>query len=109
MADSRTRRGLWLATALLSALALTACSSPSTLPEPDYFELVRERDAFSNLEDETIRGLGSDVCDAIRDAGYVEVLDTFIDSGMKAGDAGAFIAFSVSQYCPNHLDKIPNT
>lgn len=100
-----TRGGI----ALIGLLLLAGCASgPATLPEDEYFDLVRETDALSDLPDEDIRNLGENICGVFdtSENPYVDALSAFKEQGMLEG-AGALIAFSVTQYCPEHLDAVP--
>jgi hypothetical protein len=96
----------WLAIAGV-AMLVSGCAQQG-LPESEYFELVKESPGLAGLENETISGLGADICAALPESGYLEVLALFLDMGVEAGPSGAFIALSVSQYCPEHLDKVPS-
>lgn len=95
--------------AVISALLLAGCASSTALPEADYFDLVRERPGLSGLTDENIRENGEQFCGVFdtSDDAFVQSLDVAIDSGFEAGDAGAYITYSVTQYCPEHLDLLP--
>lgn len=100
-----TRGGI----ALIGLLVLTGCASaPATLTEDEYFDLVRETDALSGLQDEDIRNLGETICGVFdtSDNPYVDTLSSFKEQGMLDG-AGALIAFSVTQYCPEHIEAVP--
>jgi hypothetical protein len=90
------------------ALALTGCAS-DRLPEAEYIEVVNDTDGLSRLTPDTIRDLGEDICGVFDEAdnAYIAALATLTDGGVDAGPAGAFIALSLSQYCPEHLDQIP--
>lgn len=95
---------------LLAATTLTGCATAG-LPEADYFELVREREAFTQFSDDNIRQSGKNVCavfDTAEDP-YVAALDVMLENDIPAGDAGAFIALAVMQYCPANLEKIPDS
>ena len=95
--------------AAISALLLAGCASTTALPEADYFDLVRETPGLSGLTDENIRNTGEQFCgvfDTSEDA-FVQLLNVAIDNGMDAGDAGAYITYSVTQYCPEHTDLLP--
>jgi len=95
----------WLTIAVIAGV-LTGCSSG--LPENEYFELVRETPGLTSLSDESIKDIGGNICAAFETGNdYPTVLAEMIDSGMTAGDSGALIAYSVSQYCPDELGSIP--
>ena len=95
----------WLTIAVIAGL-LTGCSS--ALPDAEYTDLVRETPSYANYDDATIRDLGQMTCDAFKEGNdYPTVLKVLLDGDIPAGDAGAFIAYSLSQYCPGELDKIP--
>jgi len=95
----------WLTIAVIAGL-LTGCSNG--IPEDDYFDLVRETPGLTPLSDESIRDIGGNICAAFETGNdYATVLAEMIDSGMAAGDSGALIAYSVSQYCPDELSNIP--
>lgn len=98
----------WMMLALV-ALALTGCASPQ-LSEAEYVEVVNETDGLERLSTENIRDLGGQICGVFDEAEnpYVATLATLTDGKMDSGPAGALIALSLSQYCPEHLDKIPD-
>jgi len=92
---------------LIGALMLSGCASG--LSDSDYYELVRETDGLSKLTDENISGLGENICGVFdtSETAYTTALATLTEGGVGAGAAGALIALSVNQYCPEHLDQIP--
>ena len=93
-----------------TVLLLTGCGSGDTLPEADYYDLVRETEGLSGMQDENLADLGEKICAAFEadpDA-YVPVLKEMLDSGMDGGgQAGPLIAFSLAQYCPAEVENIP--
>jgi hypothetical protein len=97
----------WLLLGVL-ALALTGCSSDK-LSEQEYYDLVHETAGLSGMDNADIKTNGENTCavfDEI-DEPYPPALGAMIDGGLEAGDAGALIAYSVAQYCPEHLNDIP--
>lgn len=97
-----------LGIAVVVMLALTGCAT-DRLPEPDYFNLVRETPGLADLDDYSLKDIGVNICGVFREAPapYVTALKVLIDGGYEAGDSGALITFSVQQYCPEELDQIP--
>ena len=97
--------------ALLAALGLSGCAGAKTLPESEHFDMVRERESFAPVDDAQLRQFSADICEVLEEVpepdGYMAILDVYLDNGYDAGDTGAFIAFSVAQYCPEQREKIP--
>lgn len=94
---------------LLAVLLLSGCSSVDTLSESEYYELVRDQNGLSSMQDKDIANIGGTVCAAFEEDAdaYTPVLAEFLDAGLESGQAGALIALSLAQYCPDEVEHIP--
>jgi hypothetical protein len=103
------RKGLAM---IAAVLLLAGCASGTTaLAEDDFFESVSELDSFAGVSEARYTEMGEAVCGLLESEpspdGYVQVLAQFKDGGF-ADDAGAFIQYAVSTYCPDLQDRIPS-
>jgi len=96
------------------ALLMAGCSAaPEALPESDYFEMVQDNvSVLDGATDEQLRTVGKQACEAMKSAGndneaYAGTLKALLDSGLEAGEAGQFIVYATSTYCPDQVDRIP--
>lgn len=102
-----------IAAGVLLVLALAGCSSaPAALPEAKFFELSHEiSDLFASMDNETLTEIGKGACDILDaggDDGWLLAVKTFTDQDIDAKDAGMFITYAASTYCPGSMDSFPS-
>jgi len=93
----------------IAGLTLTGCAS-TAMPEADYYEVVRGTDGLDGLSDESIKDVGRAVCGVFgaESDPWLKAVKQMTDTGMEARTAGSLIAYSVTQYCPEHTADLPN-
>lgn len=106
---------------LALVLLLTGCSSDNShAPKPVVSADHRDEDFVTVIRDEIpsarsapeqdIIGAGKAVCGALdRGVPLARVGAIVIHEGFSPGDAGYFIGASISVYCPQHKDLIPDS
>ena len=88
---------------------LTGCSAQPVLQEADYVKLVHENvPEVATATTKQLRAVGEDICNYVKNDGWVAAVKYLVDGSVTAGHAGAFIRFAVTEYCPDLTTKLPN-
>lgn len=90
-------------------LLLAGCASTPQLSDADYLRLVKQN--ITELADHSnadIRKDGQLACQSLDEKdGWVQSVAALTQAGFTGRDAGAFIVYAASRYCPNLKSKLP--
>lgn len=99
------------------APAVASSSPTGLLPEKAYLDLVRANtNWWDGVPDDKLLESSQLVCDVLEEAltddqffkAFLGLLKTSLDNGMEAGEAGSYITFAASQYCPGQVERLEN-
>lgn len=107
----------WMVIGVAVVLGLTGCASQGgAISESEFLKKAHALDTYADADasyDTRIVETAHNVCDAMKgeaepDVAWVRTVGAMTDGGMDAGDAGAFITYSVAAYCPDQLERLPD-